>query len=103
MLKNRKWDNEKGRWRFPGPKQYRPKIKIVWVTSEKGFFNKEKGEKGYWQNIFDGFEMGPQLYPSCQLCGQNLDEIRSAAFPAIPRYAEKFCSKNHMIEYSKRK
>jgi len=37
------------------------------------------------------------------LCGVKLDEIRHSTFPAIPRYAQKFCSKTHMVEYSKRK
>jgi len=39
----------------------------------------------------------------CKLCCKNLDEIRNPNFPDIPRNVEKFCSKSHMIEYSKRK
>ena len=42
-------------------------------------------------------------FPFCQLCGKNLDEMRNAQFPAISRKVVKFCSKSHMIEYSKRK
>lgn len=103
MIKNRKWDAKKRQWKYPSKNQYHMKVKTIWVVNKRGFFNKEKQEKGFWQNIFDGYEMGPELFPCCQLCGIKLDKIRSAQYPELPRCAQKFCCKTHMIEYAKRK
>lgn len=103
MIKNRKWDKKNGTWKYPKPNQYHMKVKDAWVKDENSGFNPEKGERGYWQNVFDGWEMGPDLRKHCLSCGAKLDELRNTSFPRIPRYAQKFCSRNCLVEFSKRK
>lgn len=66
------------------------------------YSKKELAELNYLSQI-PQVVLGPILKKYCQLCGANLDTIRNPDYPAISRNAEKFCSKAHMIEYSKRK
>ena len=47
------WDPKKGRYN----KTFHNILKTNWVKSEKGFFNKEKGEKGNYTQKFDGFKL----------------------------------------------
>jgi len=98
ILKNWKWNNKKNEWKFPKPREYHMEVKTIWKKSNRGSFNSEKKEKGYWETVFDRFEMGPQLFRFCQLCGKDLEEMRRDG-----KKVEKFCCKDHMIEYSKRK
>jgi len=98
MIQNKKWDSKKGEMRFPKPNEYHNKLKTVWKKSARGGFNPEKGENGYWQNVHDGYEIGPILFDYCQLCGKNLKEMRDNGGKVI-----KFCCKDHSIEYSKRR
>ena len=103
MIKNRKWNKKNGTWTYPKLNEYHMKVKDVWMKDENCGFNPEKGEKGYWQNVFDGWEMGPDIRKHCLCCGVSLDEIRNPLYPKIPRYAQKFCSRNCLVEFSKRK
>ena len=94
MINNRKWDSKKGEWRYPAINEYHNKLKTIEVKAKR----EDGSEYTYLQQEFDGWEMGPSLYTYCQLCSTNLDEMRNSG-----RKVVKFCCKDHMIEYSKRK
>jgi len=55
--------------------KYRSKVKNVWVKSEKGGYQPGHKEKGYYQGVFDGFELGDERN-YCLLCGKDLRKMR---------------------------
>jgi len=49
-------------------------LKRVWVKSDKGSYNKEKKEKGYWQNKFVRWKLGQDTtrLTKCAYCFKEL-------------------------------
>ena len=94
MIENKKWDSKKGEWRIPRFNEYHNKLKTIEVKAKR----EDGSEYTYLQQEFDGWEMGPIMFKYCQLCSKNLDEMRNSGKKVV-----KFCCKDHMIEYSKRK
>jgi len=93
MIKNRKWDSKKGEWKFPKPNEYHNKLKTVPIKLKR----EDGSEYTSYQQVFAGWEMGPHLFFYCQLCGNDLKEMRQDGSNII-----KFCCKDHSIEYAKR-
>jgi len=102
IIENKKIDRKNGSWRFLNPNEYHMKVKNIWIKSGKGDYNPEQEEKGYWQSVFDGFELGPQKWDTCRLCGRNLIELRKKN-PQKTRFCSKDCKKvYHDIEIKRK-
>ncbi len=93
MIKNRKWDSKKGEWKFLKLNEYHNRLKTVPIKLKR----EDGSEYTSYQQVFDGWEMGPHLFFYCQLCGKDLKEMRQDGSNVI-----KFCCKDHSIEYAKR-
>lgn len=94
MIDNKKWDSKNNTYRFLKPDEYHEKTKTVSVMIMRG----DGTEYPSLQCVHDGWELGPELFDYCQLCGKDLNEMRNNEQKVI-----KFCCKDHSIEYSKRK
>jgi hypothetical protein len=92
-LINNKWDSKRGNLNYLKPNEYYTKPIII-----KTELTREDGTK-YVSNQQNSYtlEKGPKLFPICQLCHKDLNEMRN-----IEKKVVKFCCKSHSIEYSKR-
>ena len=81
-------------------KEFHTKLGSMWIKSDKGGYDPIKNEKGYYENVFAGFKLGPEKKEHCMLCGTNLEELRK--YNPRRRYI-KFCCDNHRVEYNRLK
>jgi len=73
------WDDKKKKWSKP----FQPVTKNIWVKSDKGGFNPEKNENGYWETTFSHWKLGrlKMKLSKCFYCFKDLNGKQ-----------EKFCS-----------
>ena len=93
---NIEWDDKKRRWNKP----FHPKIKNIWVQSDKGdFLNSIRPkEKGYYDSKFLGWELGAIKKEYCFWCGRIIEETRKND----PRSETvKFCNPIHRKAFGK--
>lgn len=62
----------KGHWN----KKFHEEVDNEWIKNDKGFFNEEKNEKGFWQTVHKKWKLGPHKFPTCFWCGILLEPIR---------------------------